>query len=58
MIKNDVFRVEQNPTDSSKLTLTINKQPIDEWIKMQFYKLRNGLQTSFEDINKSRRFRM
>ena len=57
-IKNDVFRVEQNPTDSSKLTLTINKQPIDEWIKMQFYKLRNDLQTSFEDMKKSRRFRM
>lgn len=57
-IKNDVFRVEKNPTDSSKLTLTINKQPIDEWIKMQFYKLRNGLQTSFEDMKKNRRFRL
>ena len=56
-IKNDVFRVEQNPTDSSKLTLTINKQPIDEWIKMQFYKLRNDLQTSFEDMKKSRGFK-
>ena len=56
-IKNDVFRVEKNPTDSSKLTLTINKQPIDEWIKMQFYKLRNDLQTSFEDMKKSRGFK-
>ena len=32
-IKNDIFKVEKNPTDDSKLMLTINRQPIGEWFK-------------------------
>ena len=32
-IKNDVFKVERNPTDNNKLVLTINRQPIGEWFK-------------------------
>ena len=34
-IKNDIFKVERNPTDNNKLVLTINRQPIGEWFKEQ-----------------------
>ena len=39
-IKNDIFKVENSPTDSNKLVLTINKQPIGEWFKEQFGQVR------------------
>ena len=42
-IKNDVFKVEKNPADDEKLVLTINKQPIGEWFKEQYDKLRQSL---------------
>ena len=42
-IKNDVFKVERNPADDEKLVLTINKQPIGEWFKEQYDKLRQSL---------------
>ena len=42
-IKNDIFKVEKNPTDDSKLMLTINRQPIGEWFKEQYDKLRQSL---------------
>ena len=56
-IKNDIFKVEKNPTDGSKLVLTINKQPIGEWFKEQWEKLRQGLRKT-EEPRKSRGFRM
>ena len=37
-IRNDIFKVEKNPTDNGKLMLTINRQPIGEWFKEQFGK--------------------
>ena len=42
-IKNDIFKVERNPSDNNKLVLTINKQPIGEWFKEQYDKLRQSL---------------
>ena len=57
-IKNDIFKVEKNPTDDSKLVLTINRQPISEWFKEQVEKLRQGLRSTTEDPRKSRGFRM
>ena len=57
-IKNDIFKVEKNPTDESKLVLTINRQPISEWFKEQVEKLRQGLRSTTEDPRKSRGFRM
>ena len=57
-IKNDIFKVERNPTDDSKLVLTINRQPIGEWFKEQFDKLRHSLRKSAEEPRKSRGFRM
>ena len=53
-IKNDIFKVEKNPTDDTKLVLTINKQPIGEWFKEQWEKLRQGLRQPAEEPRKSR----
>lgn len=53
-IKNDIFKVEKNPTDNSKLILTINRQPIGEWFKEQWDKLRQGLRKSVEEPRRSR----
>lgn len=52
--KNDIFRVEKNPTDSNKLVLTINRQPISEWFREQWEKLRRGLRQTVEEPRKSR----
>ena len=57
-IKNDIFKVEKNPTDDSKLILTINRQPIGEWFKEQWEKLRQGLRQLAKEPRKSRGFRM
>ena len=51
-IKNDVFKVERNPTDNNKLVLTINRQLIGEWFKEQFGKLRLGFQKTPEKSRK------
>ena len=56
-IKNDIFKVEKNPTDNNKLILTINKQPIGEWFKEQWDKLRQGLRKT-EEPRKSRGFKL
>ena len=57
-IRNDIFKVEKNPTDDSKRILTINRQPIGEWFKEQWEKLRQGLRQSTEEPRKSKGFRM
>lgn len=51
-IKNNIFKVEKNPTDDSKLVLTINRQPISEWFKEQWEKLRQGLRQPTEEPRK------
>ena len=33
------FQVVKNPTDNTKLVLSINRQPISDWFKEQFNKL-------------------
>ena len=53
-IKNDIFKVEKNPTDDTKLVLTINRQPIGEWFKEQWEKFRQGLRQSTEEPRKSK----
>ena len=57
-IKNDVFKVEQSTTDSSKLVLTINRQPIGEWFKEQWEKFRQGLRNTMEEPRKSKGFKL
>ena len=56
-VKNDIFKVEKNPTDDSKLILTINRQPIGEWFREQWEKLQEGLRKT-EEPRKNRGFRL
>ena len=51
-IRNDIFKVEKNPTDDSKLILTINRQPIGEWFREQFGKLRYGFHETPGELRK------
>ena len=53
-IKNDIFKVERNPTDDGKLVLTINMRPIGEWFKDQFNKLQYSLHKTTGDPKKGK----
>lgn len=53
-IKNDIFKTEKSSVDENKLVLTINRQPIGEWFKEQWEKLRQGLRQFAEEPPKSR----
>ena len=57
-IKNDIFKVEKNPTDDSKLVLTINRQPIGEWFKEQFGKLGHGFRKAPDKPENKRGFKL
>ena len=57
-IRNDIFKVEKNPTDNEKLVLTINRQPIGEWFKEQLGKLRHGRKEAIEEPKKNRGFKL
>lgn len=57
-IKNDIFKVEKSSVDNNKLVLTINRQPIGEWFKEQFDKLRQSLRRPTEEPRKSRGFKL
>ena len=57
-IKNDIFKIEKSSVDNNKLVLTINRQPIGEWFKEQWEKLRQGLRQSAEEPRKSRGFKL
>ena len=57
-IKNDIFKIEKSSVDNNKLMLTINRQPIGEWFKEQWEKLRQGLRQSAEEPRKSRGFKL
>ena len=57
-IKNDIFRIEKHPTDSGKLVLTINRQPIREWFMEQWEKLWQTMRPTVQEEKKSRGFRM
>ena len=57
-IKNDIFKVEKSPTDSSKLVLTINKKPIGDWFKEQMEKLWQSLRHTTEEPRKNRGLKM
>lgn len=57
-IKNDIFKVEKSSVDENRLVLTVNRQPIGEWFKEQWEKLRQGLRQSAEEPRKSRGFKL
>ena len=53
-IKNDIFKVEKSPTDSSKLVLTKNKKPIGDSYNEQMEKLWQSLRHTTEEPRKNR----
>lgn len=57
-IKNDIFKVGKSPVDDNKLVLTVNRQPIGEWFKEQWEKLRQGLRQSAEELRKKQRIQV
>ncbi len=57
-IKDAVCKIEDDLTEQHKLVLTINQQPISEWFKEQFNKLRQSVRKSAEEPRKNRGFRM
>ena len=57
-IKNDIFKVEKNPTDDGKLVLTINRRPIGEWFKEQFGKLGHSFRKAPNEPRKGGGFRL
>ena len=57
-IRNDIFKVERSPTNDSKLVLTINRQPIGEWFKEQFGKLKHNLCEPIEEPKRNRGLRV
>ena len=56
--KNATFKIEQSPVDGHKLMLTTNRQPIGEWFKEQWEKLKQGLYNSVQTDKRSRGFKM
>ena len=57
-IKDDVFRVENDPDDESRLNLTINRKPIADWFREQWHRLRYGTRLSQQEEKKSRGIKM
>ncbi len=53
-IKDATFKIDKSSIDENKLVLTINRQPIGEWFKEQWEKLRRGLRQTVEEPRKSR----
>ena len=51
------FQVVKNPTDNTKLVLSINRQPILDWFKEQFNKLCSTMQPKQEQ-KKNKGFRL
>ena len=41
-VKDDVFRVENDPDDENRLSLTVNRMPIADWFREQWNRLRYG----------------
>ena len=58
MVLNYIFKVEKSSVDENKLVLTVNRQPIGEWFKEQWEKLRQGLRQSVKEPRKSRGFKL
>ena len=44
----------KDPTDGTRLVLAIDRKPIAEWFKEQFYKLRQNIQQPMQQQRKDR----
>ena len=52
-IKDDILRVENDPVDESRLNLTINRKPREQW-----HRLRYGTRLPQQEEKKSRGFKL
>ena len=57
-IKDDILRVENDPDDESRLSLTINRKPIADWFREQWHRLRYGARVPQQEERKSRGFKL
>ena len=53
-VKDDVFRVENDPDDENRLNLTINRKPIADWFREQWNRLRYGTRQPQQEERKGR----
>lgn len=53
-VKDDIFRVENDPDDENRLNLTINRKPISDWFREQLHKLRYGIRQLQQEERKGR----
>ena len=57
-VKDDILRVENDPNNEGRLSLTINRKPIADWFREQWHKLRYGTRLSQQEEKKSRGFKL
>jgi hypothetical protein len=57
-IKDDILMIENDPDDESRLNLTINRKPIADWFREQWYRLRYETRLSQQEEKKSRGLKM
>ena len=57
-VKDDVFRVENDPDDENRLSLTVNRMPIADWFREQWHRLRYGARVPQQEERKSRGFKL
>ena len=57
-VKDDILRVENDPDNEGRLSLTINRKPIADWFREQWHKLRYGTRLSQQEEKKSRGFKL
>lgn len=57
-IKDDILRVENDPDDESRLNLTINREPIADWFREQWHRLKYGIREAQQEEKKSRGFKL
>ena len=57
-VKDDILRVENDPDNEGRLSLTINRKPIADWFREQWHKLRYRTRLSQQEEKKSRGFKL
>lgn len=57
-VKDDILMVENDPDDESRLNLTINREPIADWFREQWHRLRYGTKVLQQEEKKSRGFKL
>ena len=53
-VKDDVFRMENDPDDENRLNLTINRKPIADWFREQWNRRRYGIREPQQEERQGR----